>query len=389
MTSASQGTYGHGMGRGWSQRRLRAQAVDRLIAAGLGGWALFDVPWWWRPPGHGGSGLAILAIAGLAIAQSLPFLWRRQRPAAVLALTAAALVVKYGTHLNLWSSSAAVLAAAYGLGAYGRQPARRTARLLAVAAVLAAIISLQADRDSHSAAIACALFCTALVLGEVTASHRDVAASAAQHAHELERAVLAREVHDVVAHQLSAIAVQAGAARFAAAEDPQVAVTAVAAIEQGARDGLAELNTLVRRLRQNGTADQRGGGQPRLEDVGGLIERAARAGLRAELLVDGQARPLTEAVELAGYRVIQESLTNAIRHAGRTAATVRLRYRADGVMIEVADDGPAGLADGAVSPGGGAGLAGLSERAKLLGGQLEAGQGQRGFIVRAFLPSPP
>ena len=168
MTGPGSGTYGQGMWKAWSQRRLRAETVDRLLAAWLGAWALFDVPWWWRPPGHGGSVPAILAITGLAVAQSLPFLWRRQRPAVVLAVTAAALAVKYGAHLNLWSASAAVLAAAYGLGAYGRQPARRTARLLAVAAVLAAIISLQAFRGSHSAAIACALFGTALVLGEVS-----------------------------------------------------------------------------------------------------------------------------------------------------------------------------------------------------------------------------
>ncbi len=303
----------------------------------------------------------------------------------MLALAAAALGVKYAAHLNLWSASAAVLAAAYGLGGYGRELARGAARLLAVATVLAAIISLQAFRGSHSAAIACALLGTALVVGEVAACHRDVATSAARHAHEQERAVLAREIHDVVAHQLSAIAVQAGAARFASADDPQLAVVAVAAIEQGARDGLAELNTLVRRLGQN-EADQRAAAQPRLADVGALIERARASGLRAELLVDGTARPLADAVELAGYRVVQESLTNAIRHAGGTAATVRLHYRGDGITIEVADDGPASLTDPPAAPGGGAGLAGLSERARLLGGQLEAGREQRGFIVRAFLP---
>ena len=84
---------------------------------------------------------------------------------------------------------------------------------------------------------------------------------------------------------------------------------------------------------------------------------------------------------------MQESLTNALRHAGGTAATVRLRYRGDGIMIEVADDGPAQLTGAAVSPGGGTGLAGMSERARLLGGQLEAGRGQQGFVVRAFLPN--
>jgi signal transduction histidine kinase len=405
-------TYRQGMSRALV-RHLTPTAADRLIAAGLALWALFDVPWWWRPPGHGGSNLTIAGMVALAAAQSVPFLWRRQLPPVVLGVTAAALAVKFALHLNLWSASAALLAAAYGLGAYGNRTLRMAARVLVALAVLAAIVTLQAIEGNHTTAIGCALFATALAVGEITAAHRELVTSLARQAYDEERASLAREVHDVVAHQLSAIAVQAGAARLAAAHDPRAAVTAIATIEQGAREGLDELNALVRRMRQTETLSETDRGlpssQPRLHDVPALVERARQTGLRAELTVDGEARPLTDAIELAGYRVVQEGLTNAIRHAAGSAATVRLRYSETGVLIEVTDEGPAetgagsgngeriaaaggvatgGLAPGGLATGGGAGLAGLSERARLLGGEFEAGRCHHGFVVRAFLPSP-
>ena len=378
------------MRRAWPQRRLRAETVDRLVAAVLLAWALFDVPWWWRPPGHGGSAPVILGVIALAAAQSVPFLWRRQQPAAVLALAGAALAVKSAAGLNIWSAGAAVLAAAYGLGAYGSNTVRRVGRALAACALLAVFITLPADQSSHDPAIACALLAIALGMGEVTSAHRDTAAAAARHAQDTERARLARELHDVVAHQLSAIAIQAGAARLAAAGDPQAAVAAIAAIERQARGGLTELNQLVRELRPAGDTGPDTSPQPRLDDIPSLIKRAGEAGMRAELRVDGEPRPLPAAVELAGYRVVQESLTNAIRYAAGAAATVHLAYRDDGIMVEVTDDGPGAAAAAGAIRGGGAGLAGLRERARLLGGQLEAGNAaERGFAVRAFLPGPP
>jgi signal transduction histidine kinase len=372
------------MSGAWPRRRLPARSADRLLSAALLIWALFDVPWWWRPPGHSGSTLAILGMLGLAVAQSVPFLWRRRMPAAVLALAAASLTVKYATHLNIWSASVAVLAAAYGLGAYGSHAIRQIARLLTVVVVIAALVTLQTANGSHSAAVACALLATALVLGEVTSSHRDIATVSAQHAHDMERASLARELHDVVAHQLSAIAVQAGAARLASAGNPQAASEAIAAIEQEARNGLTELNKLVRGMRRLGTADL---DLPRLGDLPELVQRASHAGLRAELRVDGEPRRLATAIELAGYRVVQESLTNAIRYAPGAAATVHLGYRADGVIVDVVDNGPGQLTAAPAGHGGGTGLAGLRERARLLGGRLEAGsRPEGGFAVRAFLP---
>lgn len=305
----------------WPQWRVSARSADRLLAAVLLIWALFDVPWWWRPPGRSGSAPAILGVLGLAMAQSVPFLWRRAQPVAVLALAGAALAVKYAAHLNVWSASAAVLAAAYGLGAYGGQMVRQATRLLAFAAVAAALAALQVSGGDHSVAVACALLAAAFVLGDAASAHRDLATAAARHAHDLERASLAREMHDVVAHRLSGIAVQAGAARLASGHDPHAAPEAIAAIEHEARDGLGELNALVRALHQSGPGDP---GLPGLGDLPSLVQRARESGLRIDLEIDGQPRQLPAAVELAVYRVAQEGLTNGIRYAPGAAVKIQL-----------------------------------------------------------------
>ena len=385
MSADRPAAHGRAAWRAWPRRRLAAREVDRLLSGALLLWALFDVPWWWRPPGHAGSTLVILGTLGLAAAQSLPFLCRRTRPAVVLTLAGAALAVKYGEHLNIWSASAAVLAAAYGLGAYGSPVMRQVTRVMAVAGLAAALVALQAGGGNHSAAVACALLATALVLGEVTSSHRDIVIAAARHAHDLDRASLARELHDVLAHQLSAIAVQAGAARLATSADPLAAVRAVGAIEREARAGLTELNKLVRGMRESSVAAP---GLPQLADLPLLVQQATESGLRAELQVVGEPSSLSAEVELAGYRVVQESLTNTIRYAPGAAATVRVAYRADGIMVDVLDDGPGPLTMASpAGQGGGVGLAGLSERTRLLGGYLEAGsRPEGGFMVRAFLP---
>jgi signal transduction histidine kinase len=371
----------------WPQRRLPERTADRLLAAVLAVWGLFDVPWWWRPPGHAGSTVAILGLLALAAAQSLPFLRRRAQPAEVLALTGAALAAKYASHLNLWSAGAAVLAAAYGLGAYGDRMARQVTRVLGYAAVACAVVAVEIGNGNHTAAVACALLATALVLGDAASAHRDLATAAARHARDVERASLAREVHDVVAHQLSAIAVQAGAARLASSSDQHAAPAAVAAIEQQARAGLAELNMLVRGLRQPQPGEA---ALPGLGDLPGLMGSARQSGLLVELDVSGQPRQLAADVELAVYRIVQESLTNAIRYAPGASVKIQLEYRTDGVMVEVADDGPGRPAVVAPGAGGGIGLAGLRERAHLLGGRLEAGSRPAGgFAVHGFLPGTP
>lgn len=167
---------------------------------------------------------------------------------------------------------------------------------------------------------------------DYASTRRDVAAAAAQHAHDLERGSVAREFHDVIAHQLSAIAVQAGAARLASLSNPEAASQAVTAIEQDARHGLVELNRLVGALHREPGERLDRAPQPQLRDLPDLIERAKESGLPAELVIEGEPRPLPAAAELAGYK----------------------------------------------------------ERARLLGGQLDAGRRpDRGFVVRAWLPAGP
>jgi len=382
--------YGLGVGKRWLQPRPGPDSVDRLLAAGMLLWALPDVPWWWRPPGHGRATPIVVGVLILAFAQSLPFLWRRRQPTAVLAVAAAALAVKYGTGLNVWSAGAAVLVAGYGLGAYGSQPVRAIARVLtAIAGIIAVIVLLTSGWD-HAAAVPAALLAAAFAMGEVASTRRDVAAAASEHANDLERARLAREFHDVIAHQLSAIAVQAGAARLASLSNPAAASQAVTAIEQDARHGLVELNRLVGALyREPGDHLDRAP-QPQLRDIPDLIERAKVSGLAAELVIDGEPRPLPAAVELAGYRVVQESLTNAVRYASDSPATVLVAYLGDGIVVQVQDDGAPKPGAGGHPAGGGRGLEGLRERARLLGGQFDAGRRpDRGFVVRAWLPAGP
>ena len=159
---------------------------------------------------------------------------------------------------------------------------------------------------------------------------------------------------------------------------------AVGTIEREARAGLTELNQLVRGMRQSGVADP---GPPQLADLPLLVQRATESGLRAELQVAGEPG-LSAEVELAGYRVVQESLTNTIRYAPGAAATVRVNYRADGIMIDVLDDGPGPPDDGRPCGPGWRHRPGRAQRADPAARRPPGGRSSPGggFEVRAFLP---
>jgi signal transduction histidine kinase len=367
--------------------RDRSRLIDVAIAAGLFAWASTDVRWWWRPRGHGAATPVVLAGLALALAQSIPFLWRRRSPVSVALVPAAALAGKAASgHNNLYSAGAACLVAAFGLGAYGDHRERMATRVLAAGTFLVALVVLFTSGGARADALPFALVATVLGMGEIASGQRDVGAAAAQHLRDDERNRLAREFHDVIAHQLSAIAVQAGAARLAATQDPAIAAEVVARIEQTARQGLTELNRLVGSLRHDETDRLDRSPQPTLDDLPTLVGDALRAGLPVELEVDGQPRALPATVELAGYRIVQESLTNALRYAGGAHTHVRVAYTSDGLDIHVDDEGsPTSARPG---NGGGHGLGGLAERARMLGGRLEAGPGpSRGFSVHAWLPA--
>jgi signal transduction histidine kinase len=217
----------------------------------------------------------------------------------------------------------------------------------------------------------------------------------AERRHEGERALLeerqriARELHDVVAHHMSVIAIQAEAAPYKAADPPAELVESFADIRASALSGLAELRRVLGVLRSESPGT---GPQPGLAGLATLVESARAGGVTVTSAVTGTPRPLPAGVDLSAYRIVQEALSNAMRHAPGSRADVRLFYGEAALVIEVrntAAPGPAarwGQPDG-VGRGGGHGIIGMRERAAMLGGHLSAGPaGDGGFLVTAALP---
>ena len=200
---------------------------------------------------------------------------------------------------------------------------------------------------------------------------------------ESERMRIARELHDVVAHHVTAMSIQSAAARRLLTSDPERAEASLKQVETSARDAVADLRTMVMTLRANESDDA---APPTLDDLEGLVGIATENGLNVALERIGQAPAVSPVVELALYRVAQEALTNARKHAGPGAeVAVRLRNSDDLLELEVSDDG---RATPATVPGSGAGLVGMRERMSAVGGTLQAGPKPRGgFLVRAAVPT--
>jgi signal transduction histidine kinase len=208
---------------------------------------------------------------------------------------------------------------------------------------------------------------------------RDVAA---REAVVEERARIARELHDAIAHNVSMIVVQAGAERCVLNGEHESTREVLQTIEQIGRGALTEMRRLVGMLRSDTTDSL--SPQPGLADLPTLVTQVREAGLPVELHVDGERRELPVGIELSAYRIVQEALTNALKHAGNAHAAVNVRYSVDSLELEIVDDGAGVLAP--VS-GGGHGLVGMRERVALYGGRLDAGRAQDGgFAVRVLLP---
>ncbi|MEU7080864.1 sensor histidine kinase [Streptomyces sp. NPDC046409] len=198
-----------------------------------------------------------------------------------------------------------------------------------------------------------------------------------------ERLRIARELHDVIGHTMSMIHVQASSALHRMPKNPDLAQEALTSIKQSSKDGLQDLRATLGVLRQ---ADEAAPTTPSpgLSRIGELTSSATRAGLDVRIEHHGVPVPLPAAVDLAVYRIVQESLTNAVRHSGARHVVVDLRHGEREVTLSVTDDG-----HGAAHPPRGSGLAGMTERAHALGGTLSAGTGPAGgFTVRARLPFP-
>jgi signal transduction histidine kinase len=197
-----------------------------------------------------------------------------------------------------------------------------------------------------------------------------------------ERARIARELHDIVAHAMSVMVLQVGAVRHKLPGPLEEDRDALGRVEQAGRTALAEMRRLLGAMRSDGDGVERGP-QPGLDALDSLVEDVVHAGLPVQLHVDGEPYALPRAIDLSAYRIVQEGLTNALKHAHASHADVTVRYRPDQVELEVADDGRGP----AVTNGHGHGLVGIRERAKIYGGEMSAGAAPAGgFVLSARLP---
>jgi signal transduction histidine kinase len=199
-----------------------------------------------------------------------------------------------------------------------------------------------------------------------------------------ERARIARELHDVVAHSVSVMTVQVSGVRRLLRPEQERERAALETVERTGREALAEMRRLLGVLRETETRAELAP-QPGLDRLERLLEQVRVSGLPVELTVEGDRRPLAPGVDLSAYRIVQEALTNALKHAGRAHAWVNLRYDCDRIELEIANDGSS--ATEAEGDGGGHGLHGMRQRAEVCGGTLTAGpRPEGGFVVRATLP---
>jgi signal transduction histidine kinase len=342
--------------------------------------------------GHGDSTAFAVAVPFF----TLTLAWRRRAPLAVAVVAAAALAAAAVAAPLEFSSAAAMVAVAAVLYSAGAHLPRRPAAL-ALAAMLAAATIEEALQGGGDLIFAAVSFAAPWLIGRGIREQRRQESALADAVARLERerernarlAVaaerlrVARELHDTVAGLLNVVVVQAAVAEQCAREDAQRAVEALAAVEQSGRLASADLRRMLGVLRDPAES-ARVAPAPGLDRLDDLVALARSAGLSVELTTSGARRPLPAGLEVSAYRILQEALTNVVKHAHGARADVEVRYTRDAVEVVVRDGG--GERTLAVEPGG-HGLLGMRERTALFGGELEAAPtADGGFAVRARLP---
>jgi signal transduction histidine kinase len=376
-----------------------AWAVDAgiaaaVLAAELGGSHAAGT---WNPHLHHHLAPGVLAYVLLAVG-AVSLLARRRYPVAVLAVTLVTAIAAMALKADVvWFA----LTVAFLTAVVARERAAAIASL--VIGYVAAVWPPWLIGQSNHASITFALGLAAglaflLIIGELIRIRSQRAAAVALGREEEqrrraseERMRMARDLHDVVAHNIAVINVQANTALHLMDRQPERARSALVTINDVSKQALVELRSVLGVLRDVDEAS-RSPRSPRspapgLARLGDLAEHASAAGLTVRVEEDGQRAALPADVDLTAYRIIQEALTNSARHSGGARATVRLRHGDDALLIEVDDDGRPGSRPAHQGGGSGNGIAGMTERAAALGGTLEARpRAEGGFAVRAWLP---
>ncbi|MER7891690.1 sensor histidine kinase [Micromonospora sp. NPDC094482] len=316
--------------------------------------------------------------AALLLGATAALHWRRRRPAVVLAVAAAAAVSYYLLGYPLGPEPVPFVVALFATAEAGRRWIAVTAVPLAVGLVLATDVAAGRAPEGADLVAVSAVLVAAVGLGELARSRREQRHAYAERAAAQERLRIARDLHDTLAHQLTAISVQAGAALRKRDSRPELAYPALETVREVAGDALREVRSVLGVIR----AEPAGAGNA-CDAVPAL---GARAGLAVTMTVSGDAAALPPDVDAATYRIAQEALTNVRRHAGVTEAEVRLAYLPGHVEIEVLDRGGGAGGDGDRTAGG-HGIDGMRERVTALGGRFSAGpRPGGGFRVWATIP---
>ena len=364
--------------------------LDALIALAVGILTLVEIASEHLTPYAASVPLGLVQAAALA--------WRRRLPLAAVLTAVAALFVETAAGVSLHKPLSPIvvgLVLVYSVAQYEPLPRAVAGLAAALAGIFASIQLAAANGESYAGtdrAFVAFLLVGPWLVGRAlhgrTREADEHAARAAQlerdqqAAVEEERARIARELHDVIAHSLSVMIVQAGAGEEVAKRSPERAIEPLQSIQATGRQALLEMGRLLGMLRE-GSEELGLAPQPGLDDLESLVDQARQAGLSVEFAVQGARRSLSPGLDLSAYRIVQEALTNTRKHAGDAHAWVTLRYGADTLEIAVIDDG-AGVHDGA---GGGHGLIGMRERVAVFGGTLETGpRPAGGFEVHAVLP---
>lgn len=369
--------------RAWPRRR-----VDLALAAAVVVEAALELAAVDAATGRRVGAVALAAVVGAAV------LVRRRHPVAAVAVAFGGIagydLLPGGLNNLAAGPFFGLLFVVYSM-AWRTEGRRLTAGILLTTVAAVAVELLRGPELSGFAFAGLVVVAAPIVAGQLLQSRvrlnralrekaerieRDRAARAEEAVAE-ERARIAGELHDVVAHALGAMTVQAAAARRLAAKDTERAAGAFEAVEATGREALRELRRVLGVLRREDDEEALAP-QPRLASVDELVRRVRAAGLPVELAVEGAHAELPRGIDLTAYRVVQEALREALETGGAGHADVRVRYRDDGVEIEVVDDGV---------HGGGRRLLGMHERVRVYGGQLEAGpRREGGHEVRARLP---
>ncbi|HVC40899.1 MAG TPA: sensor histidine kinase [Candidatus Saccharimonadales bacterium] len=341
-------------------------------------------------------GLSPIQVVAIVLI-TLPLTVRRLFPTAVSAAIGAALIL----HLllgftNSFVENFAILLALYTLYASARSGWRIAVMSVMLVIGLAAGIAL-GWRSQHHVYLSdigynAIIFALPVILGYGVRTRRAYIAQLEEQSKLLareaaadERTAIARELHDVIAHSLSVMVLQATAGRRLARRDPANAAAAFEVIEQTGRDALSDVRRAIGVLKTDPAEAAALSPQPSLLQLDALVEQVRRAGVAVHISIDGPRRPLAPGVELSAYRIVQESLTNVLRHSGADDAVVAITYGLHDLTVEVTDNGR----NEKVPSGDGTGLTGMRERVALLHGEFRAGRCSDGFSVTARLPLEP